>query len=367
MEESLFLEYIQKWFPGIVTNVVETLNDTKNPRPFYHKRMLTKQYSVTGKWESVSSANTRVAADVVAMDSALPLKKRDSLSKASGDLPKMGMKMWLNEKQLTELDVLGNQLGGSNAEAVQKQMLRIIFGDTPRVIEGIDERLEMMFLEGLSTGITSVVDSENVGTEIRLDFGYLTENKFGVDTLWSNPASTPFTDIQRVIDAAEAAGNTITTVKLDQATFNNIAATDQAKSLFAWSMGMPNATTVPTPSIDQVNGYSVSNFGLSFEIIKRTVKVEKNGIRTNVTPWDTGKVILLGDDNVGSLMYSFLAEMNHPVQNVQYATANDYTLVSKYRKNEPSLSEYTSSQARVVPVITNVDSIYQIDSLTVNA
>lgn len=370
MEESLFIDYIKTWFPAIVTEVVNELNGTRVQRPFYHKQMLTKVYSASGKWEAVSSANSRVMADVVAMDSELPLKMRDSISKASGDLPKMGMKMWLNEKQLTELDTLNNALGGSNSEAIQKQMIKIIFADTPRVIEGIDERLEFMFLQGLSDGITTVdgdgSGKDNVGTGVRLNFGYAAGNQFGVDVLWSDIASTPFTDIENAITTAGESGNRPRFVLVDKTTLNLILNTTQAKQLVAWNLGMSGVTSIPVPTIDQVNAMSQQRYGFSFFVIDRTVIKEINGTRTSLTPWNTNKVILVNDLNVGNLMWSFIAEMNHPVSGVQYQTANDYTLVSKYRKNEPSLSEYTSSQARVVPVITNVDSIYQIDRTVVN-
>lgn len=372
MEESLFLDYIKDWFPGIVTEVVNTLNGERTQRPFYHKQMLTPTYSASGKWESVSAANSRVMADVVAMDSELALKKRDSISKASGDLPKMGMKMWLNEKQLTELDTLQNALGGANSEAIQRQMINIIFADTPRVIEGIDERLEYMFLQGLSTGVTLVdgdgAGKDNVGTGVRLDFGYQSANQFGVDVVWTTTTSTPLTDIEAAITAAADKGNSPRFVLLDKATLTLIRNTDQAKQMFAWNMGMSGAAlaNIPSPTVEQLNAVTQREYGFSFVVIERKVIKEINGTRTTLTPWDTNKVILLNDMNVGPLMWSFIAEMNHPVQGVAYQIANSYTLVSKYRKNEP-LSEFTSSQARVVPIIANVDSIYQIDRTSVNA
>jgi len=62
-----------------------------------------------------------------------------------------------------------------------------------------------------------------------------------------------------------------------------------------------------------------------------------------------------------------LAEKKHPVAGVSYETANEFILVSKYRVNRPSLREYTTSQARVVPVITNVDKIFTLDSKTLQA
>ena len=74
------------------------------------KQLLKTDYSVDGRWASLTGQYTRVAADVVAMDSPLPLKKRDSLEKASGELPKMGMELFLNEKQMTDIDTLHRDL-----------------------------------------------------------------------------------------------------------------------------------------------------------------------------------------------------------------------------------------------------------------
>src|ERR1700712_4812414 len=167
MEQSLFIQWVAKYFPAITVRVIETLNDTKNPLTYLHRTMLRKDFSVSGKWDAISAANTLVMADVVAMDSSLPLKKRDSISKASGDIPKMGMELKLNEKQLTDLDTLIAQ-GGTD-----QQILAKLFADTPRVIGGIYERNEAIFLEGLLTGIALVDDSENVGTGIRVNYGYL--------------------------------------------------------------------------------------------------------------------------------------------------------------------------------------------------
>lgn len=361
MVQSAFIEYIQKWFPGIVVRMVETTNDSKNPITYLHKTMLRKDYSVDGKWASVNVANTLVAADVVAMDSSLPLKKRDSITKATGDIPKMGMELKLNEKQLTDLDTLVAQ------GATEQQIIAKLFQDVPKVIGGVYERNEAMFLEGLSTGVTLVEDAENVGTGVRLDFGYRVANKFGVGVLWSDPTNAkPFDDIQKVIDKANLDGNTISSVLLDRATFNRLAASAQAKELFAFSQGFVG-NKIPAPDLSQMNVFTNNRYGFTFQIVDRSIRVERNGIPSTYKPWADGAVVFLTSNVVGSLVWARLAEQNHPVAGVEYQTADDYILVSKYRKNEPSISEHTKSQARVVPVISNVDQIYVLDSKTVQA
>jgi hypothetical protein len=360
MQPSLFIQYVTKFFAGLITGIVSKLNDTKNPLVYYHRRFLKKDFSVDGKWESVNANNTLVMADVVAMDSSLPLKKRDSISKASGDIPKMGMELKLNEKQLTDLDTLALRPG------TEPQLVAKLFADTPRVIGGIYERNEAMFLEGLSTGVTVIDDNENVGTGIRIDYGYLTANKFGVSTLWSNIAATPLDDLQRAQTEGKNAGNIIIKFLMDRTTFNNMAKTTQVKNFFAFSIGF-TGTATQTPSSSKLNEALNDSFGFMIEIIDRAVRYEKNGVQTIQTPWATGQVIGITSEVLGSLVWATLAEVNHPIQGVTYAVADDYILVSKYRNNRPSLSEYTSSQARVVPVLTNVDQIYSVDTLTIQA
>jgi hypothetical protein len=154
---------------------------------------------------------------------------------------------------------------------------------------------------------------------------------------------------------------------MDDVTFENFVATQQVRNYFAWSLKFADTSNVPTPSLEDINATLKKDnmYKLTIHIIDRTILNEKNGIRTVVTPWSEGKVILTGTEQVGVLAYARLAEMNHPVDGVSYQTTDDYILVSKFRQNRPSLAEYTTSQARVVPVICNVEQIYQIDTKVV--
>lgn len=363
MEQSLFFEYIGKYFPKLVLGVTEKLNATNQTALTYlHKTMLGTNYSVDGRWESLTGSYSRVAADVVSMDSELPLKKRDSLSRASGDLPKLGMELYLNEKQMSDIDALIAQ--GSNINTIVAK----IFEDTPRVITGVLERLEYMFLEGLSTGI-ALADTDNVGAGVRINYGYLAENQFGVKTLWATPTTAkPLDDFQKVVDKATEDGYNITRAYTDPDTINALLACDQLRQQYAFSIGYVGALTqVPIPTLDQANAVLSSKYGFSLSKINRSVRTEKNGVQTPIKPWKKGTIVFAVDEKVGSLVWTRLAEQNHPVEGVSYQTAETYIMVSKYRVNRPSLREYTTSQARVVPVISNVDRIYTIDSLTVQA
>lgn len=364
MEQSLFIQWVQKFFPGIIVRTVETLNDTTREQPYLHLQMLRPVFSLTGKWESLSASFSLVAADVVAMDSSLPVKSRDRISQASGDIPKMGIELSLNETELTNLDVLIAS-GATNGQIIAK-----LFADTPRAIAAIYERNEAIFLEGLSTGVALVDDPENVGIGIRCDFKYKAANKFGVAVLYTSPATArPFDDIKRVIAKAKKDGNQIREVYTDSETLDAIAETDQAKQMFAFGQNMPvvDLVNVPAPDDEQLNTVAKRRFGFVFIRVDRTVKVERNAVRTDIKPFSEGKMVFVANRMVGELTYARLAEENHKEAGVEYVKANEYILASKFRVTTPSLKEVTRAQARVVPVITAIDEIYLLDTKTVQA
>lgn len=361
MAASLFSQWVDKYFPSITVRVVEKFNDDKRQPSYLYKRMLTPTYNASGKWDTLSINNQLVMADVIAMDSSLPLKSRPAVGKASGDIPKVGMELFLNEKQLTDLDTLIAQ-GGT-----QQQIVNVLFNDIPKVIGGVLERNERIFLEGLSTGV-ALVDADNEGTGVRIDYGYAAANKRGVAVLWSTPAtSTPVTDIQKLMDVANANGDTPVKVFMDMTALAGFTASAESKGNFAFLGGISTpAANIPTLGQNQVKTLFQDKWGVDLEIVNRTVKYQIDKTVTNLKPWADGRVVFVSNNNVGNLEYSRLAEQNHPVEGVNYQTADGYILVSKYRENRPSLREFTSSQARVVPVI-NADGIYTLDTKTVQA
>jgi hypothetical protein len=366
MEQSFYSQWIDKYFKGIIVQQVEKLNGKQGEQAlnYMFKEMLRKELSMTGKWEAISVLNTRVSADVVSMDSSLPLKMRDSINKASGDIAKAGMKLWMNETQITQINDLIRNPNIRESDFVGK-----IFQDIPRVISGVYELLENMFLQGLSNGVILIKDDKNTGAGVRLDFGYLDANKFGVSALWSDVTSKPLDDIAAALKKAKKDRNTITDVYMDDVTFDNFVRTQQIKEFYAvYISWQQTAAQIPYITLERMNmALKADNrYRFTIHIVDRTVLLEKNGKRDTETPWGSGKVILTTSKEVGVLTYARLGEQDSPVAGVSYQTADDYILVSKYRKNDP-LAEFTTSQARVVPVICNVEQIYQIDTKIVAA
>lgn len=358
MEKSLYFEAVEKYFPQLVISTVEKLNE-KNQQtlPYLYKDLLTPEFSVDGRWASILANYTRVAADVVSLDSELPVKSRDSLAKVTGDIPKIGMKVYLTEKQMKDIDAM------VALRLPEQQILAKIFGDTARVISGVQERLEDIFQSELSTGVG--IASENNGLGIRVDMGYADDHKFGVAKVWSDATATPITDIQKVFDKAYDDNNVITDMWVDDTWLRAFYSNKEAREQFAFLQNYVGQS-IPNLSFEQASAVVAAKWGVTLHRVNRKIKTESNGVKKNHNAWATGVCAFTCDAQLGKLAWTTCAEVTRPVNGVNYQTAEEFILVSKYSTNDP-LREYTSSQAMVIPVLDNVDRIYIQDTTQVQA
>ena len=353
MEKSLFAEYIDKLYPKLAA-YIEKVNGKRTQPTYLHKTMLRKEYSADQKWESASLNTTYVTADIVAMDSPLPLKKRDSIAVANGKLPKVGLKKALKETQLNQLNIM--KARGDNWTTIANKLLQ----DSVACSASIDEQVEAMFLHALSDGAILVPDEANSTEGLRIDFKFKPENTFGVTTA----GSLTLDDIKRVLAKADADGNAITTIAIALSTYNKLRGTRGAKELVATYRGQSyDANTnlpVPTASIFD-EAFADDNNGVKFLKIDRSVIKETNGIQKAEKPWNAKKLTFLTNDTeVGALVWGTLAESTNPVGGVTYQTVDQYKLIKKYSITDP-LQEFTAGEALVLPVIENVDQLYSLD------
>lgn len=359
MERSLFAEIVEKYFRLVIGKITEKFNGSKTEPVLLHKTMLTEEYSADLSWGATELNHSVVAADVVSLDSSLPLKKRGKLSNATGTVAKLGVKFRKGEKQITNVNIMIAR-GADEATVASK-----IFDDAPKVVKAIDTRTEIMFEEALSTGQVLVVDrsddGNNDGTGVRADFGYLDENKFkGTVAPWGKKAARPIDDLRQMFDKANEDSNIITHVYVSKKYFNYMRHCTQSKLLTATFQNqvITSIALLPVPSrrafLDALN----DEFGAQFHIVDSVFKIEEpNGEETSVRPWVEANIVGVPAEVVGRLVYGTLAEETNPVANVSYQKSGSHILVSKYSKTDP-LEEFTAGQALCMPVIDGADSIY---------
>lgn len=353
MQPSLFAEYANRVFPKL-QRIITTVNEKRNANLTYlHKTMLRPEYSADQKWDSATVNTNFVAADMVAMDSPLPIKKRDRLQIASGVLPKVGMKKIMRETQLNALNIMIAQ------NAKFQDIAKRLVDDVLSCSVGIDEKNEYNFLKALSDGVILVEDADNTGVGLRVNFGYLDSNKFGVE----ETGEISYDDIRRPIYKASDDGNAITKIAIALSTYNKLRQTQWAKELVANYRGLvfTDANTLPVPTAKAFDeAFADDNNGITFIKIDRPVRIEKNGVQTTVKPFNAKHIIYLTNEELGALVWSTLVEARNGVAGVSYQTIDQYKLIAKYSTTDP-YQELTTGQALVLPVLENVDQIYMLD------
>lgn len=356
MTTSMFAQYVDKYFKGIVGRVTELFNDKKNEPEFLYEDMLNKEYSADLTWNSTSLNHSIVAADVVSMDSSLPLKKRGTIRSASGDIAKIGIKYQLNEKAISDINVMAAK-GQKEADIARK-----ILNNVPKAIRGVKMRIEIMFEQALSSGMV-LVDTDNEGTGVRADFGYEATKTFHAHANWADAENaTPVTDLRQMFDAAAANGDEINHVYLSEQYFNYARKSAEVKELVATynNQVIISASTLPQPGRSKTLDALRDEFGAEFHVVNGSFKYEKrDGSQVTVKPWIQPNVIGVQDVKVGRLIHGTLAEDMNRVAGVTYEKS-DFILVSEYSHNEPSLAEFTAAQALAMPVIDDGNFVYML-------
>lgn len=353
MLQSLFQKYLERFFP-MLQRLIETVNGKRDRNLTYlHKTHLNEEYSPDNKWESTVSDTTYVAADFVSMDSPLPIKKRDTIQTANGKLPKIGISRVLKESDINSLNTMEAQ--GGNAQLIARKLAN----DPVACAQAIDERNEYNFLYGLSRGYVAIKDEDNPNALMRINFNYLEKNTFYSSTKGEPDGE----DILNVIDKAAENGVNIYQIWISKATYDVLRHTRWARELSAnyERRIVSDDFTLPVPTPNKFDeAFADETGGVTFVKVNRSVIVEENGIRKSVKPWDDNRIIFVTGEIVGTLVYGRLAEQTNPVENVLYATVDNYKLIARFRETNP-LRETTTGQAIVAPIVENIDQIYIYD------
>jgi hypothetical protein len=353
MVKSFFLDKIEH-LQGVVTAVVKKYNGkNEETETFLYQTHLDKKLSIDGRWSSVIGMFKRLVADYVAVGAPATLKSRGSKGVAEGEIPKVSNKYQLTEKQFEDIQTM-EQKG-----VAIKDIIRELFQDAVNAVLNIYRRNEMSFLGGLCNGVIAVDKEVSDGTEIRANFGYKQENEFKV--IAANKVEVE--DIQAIVDKSIADGNRITTLFLDNASLTKLKNSTSLRQSFANNAGvvLSNGGDYPVLNAQKVKEYFLSEWGITLITgVDKTFQLEDNGNTKSHKPWTDGIMIFSTSSVVGSLIHSYTVEHTHRLKQADYAEA-DYILVSKYGDLDP-LVEFTKAEAKCLPVISNADGIYRLDS-----
>lgn len=352
MDVSLFKDIVEKWS----STAIATLEDKSKNEGYLYNSLLRLQLSVDHKFSAVSGRNSRVQADIVTMDSDLPLKSRGSLETYNGKIPKIGLQRYLSETHLSELDILAAK------NVPESTMAARIFDDYSSCVLGSREKVEYMLHQALSTGVVAIPKEDNTGRLIRVDYGIPDANRFGVVKPWNDPTADIVADMERWYETFVDNGDNVVLARMNRKTLNQIKKNESVIALYKGFLNASNDSAV-TLNEDKINEVFESEFGFRIQVIDRSFEIEKNGEVKTVRAWNDGAVSFWTTEGlVGDLFYADLAEKTRPVAKKTYSQPEQWLLAAKWSDGNP-LREFTEASGLVMPVLNNVDHIYFMNTL----
>lgn len=365
MYESLYKELIKEHLPTLVLAWENTYNGQNKENPlFLVDELANRQYSVDGTFSSIDVDNVVPMAYVMDMDSSKPFLTPDNPTFVSGEIPKVGAEMKFSEKKLSDIHTLNLQLNSTQGDArksIETALVGKLFKPMKTLYLSQKERWDFMLKQALSTGKTTIDPSNNVGSNIVLDYGYKEENKFNADTVWGTAGSDPLKDISKMVKKARKDKKKIVQFIMMQEQFDAILNSDQAKTL----MFPTNANAKEIAYLDATAFRQVflSNFGASIKIVENTEIAQKNGSNLPVEAWKVGTIVGVTTLKPATLVWSRLAEDLDRVEGASYQTIEECIMLRKYKQAYPTYGEFDSSESRSLVVVA-ADS-YTLDTTAV--
>lgn len=351
---TLYPDIISKYLPVLVDAYRKKLAE-EGGKKYLFMQMAPEKLTGTLSWNASDVKGAVAMADVVSMDSQIPLKKRQSIRLASGDIPKLGVSYALKESDIKNIQVI--VASGASTAQVAKELL----DNVPNAVTGILDLIETMWLKALSTGATEIGSPDLEGQTIRADFGVPEENNIKPATKWGQSGATPLKDIQSIFDKAEAGNKSIGAVLIDRKTLDALRNSEDGKILYGRYKGLAtNVKNIATGTRAELLEALQGEFEVPFYSVNNTAfNVQKeDGTVEAIKPWTEGNIVAIPSfASAGTLFYSPLVEETRPLEGVITAKPNNYTLLQSYSEVNP-YREVLTATAFAFPALNNGSSVY---------
>jgi len=358
--KSIFGAYAQR-LQVVVDNSLDLFAPTwfQNYFTWAPQQMSLSFESVIGR------SRIEAAASIIARGSTAPLRGRQGLEKLTGSIPQIAEKFQMLESDYR--DFLTLQQLNTDENSRKQQLLDLLFSDVKRVGDAVMKRMDIMCLEGISTGYISLTVNNNPDGLVLQDAIPLlmpAGNFQNASISWDSSTATPFTDIMDVVNTAQAAGKKFAAILMTRSRFLKMVVTDEVKSFIANFINLRNLTKV-LPTLQQVNDYLQANLLPPITLVDEVVGIEKDGVISTLRPFKDENVVFIPSGNMGVIKNSIAIEQLRPVSDVSYATFNN-ALISKFSETDP-FREWTKAELNAFPAFEAIDNIYILLSTTVSS
>lgn len=249
------------------------------------------------------------------------------------------------------------------SDSVKKQkLIDLMWSDVSTVVNGVEARLDMIFLGALSNEGKFTFDNKNNpegGVRGAIDYNQPASNIAQAKTKWTETnidSVDCMEDIQAILDAADDK----TVLGKVLAAPSVIAYMCRTKKMKQMIWGTDKGSRLV--QLSDINAYLEANGYPQFEKIRRQVRVQDNGKITSVNPFNAKNIVFIPAGKLGVVKNAFSDNELNPESDVSYSNYGRIR-VSKWHVGETkgaNKGEFTKAESLSLPVITEMDNIYTL-------
>lgn len=236
----------------------------------------------------------------------------------------------------------------NGADAVS--IIKYIFDDVARLSESVKTRTEVMKCEVLTTGKATIKEND---ISLEIDYGVPSKNKVAFN--WTSSEADILGDIQKLMDAAKDAGQTITQVKTSNKVLTVMR---QNKAVQTNIFGTIGAGTFVT--LEKLNQLMRAMFGFTIETYDERYRYEKkDGTFATKRYFDENKFVALStlpNQTMGVGLWGVTPE-ERAVAPWTEKSAQQYITTIMWNTPDP-VATWTKSSGLFVPVMPNPSGLF---------
>ncbi|MGL5149052.1 MAG: major capsid protein [Clostridium sp.] len=283
-----------------------------------------------------------VSASVHALDTETQIASREAIQKGAQGLALIKRQIPIGEKEIIKIN---NPRTNAELEMVVKQL----YNDSEKMVEGVNVRAEAMRMELLSSGKIKI---EENGVKVTVDYKVPSANKKAFN--WSNAStSKPLDDLETLASAVESESGVRPTRMLTSRKIHNALCKNQ--SIREAVHGVNAAKVVTLAELNALLFDLQLPTLLTYEA-KYKVEVAKGFETKRYFPENI--ISMFSEGNLGESIWGLTAEEVALIGSGQMETASmvGNVFVGTYTKVDP-VSEWTKAAATMIPSCPHADEI----------
>ena len=252
-------------------------------------------------------------------------------------------------------------------KAVMDELIRIMWGNTETAVNGVEARIDLIFLSALSNcGVFTFSGENNPEGGVRgtINYGMPSGNIATAKTSWTEDNIDTvdcMEDIQEVLDAADDV-TSLDRILISPAKMSYMCRSKKMKMMI---FGEDRSSSILTMAA--INQYMEQNELPTFTKIRRKVRIKKAGNKfVQLTPWNTDNIVFIPAGSLGTVKNALTDSELRPEADVTYSMYGRIRIQEYYigKTKGTRHGEYTEAESLSLPVISEINNIYTLKTVS---